>query len=225
MYGMKLSFGPLTSDLGAWQMALFLICIAFVAAILLISTDLPMHVTQQVIASTPSEDEDEDEDGDADDEEPEDSNGVTEGSNFVTEGDIGSIIHTPNAGQWNATGQWGFSVADGSPRTLRVYMVWENGTSSHTHGFENFQTNDNIVLSSDRSFTIDGTANILTDGITTWPDAGLEIVMNGGKMIKFTADAIDTQNHFWEQSVFGTVKEFKPCIPTPGPGMILTECP
>ena len=216
MYGMRSTIGPLTFDFRSWQIALCLISVVFVMAIAIISTGASNSIPDRVFGSSSSRE---------DDQESQDSGEENGGQhNFLAKGDINSVIHTPG-GQWNATGQWGLSVVNGEPSQFKVYMVWKNATSSHTHGFENFQTDDDIVLSSDQSFTTDGSTDISTNGVKTWPGAGLSIILSQGKMIEFTVDHEDTENHFWGQSIYGTVDEIIPCNTRPAAGMeIVTDC-
>ena len=145
--------------------------------------------------------------------------------NFVAKGDIDSVIYTIS-GNWQAGGKWALSVSNGNVESFNTDMDWKNGTSTHTHEFLNFEGDDNIVLSPDKSVTFQGTMDVGTNQAVSWPDVPAEIFIDRGKIITITLldhEAVD--NHFAGQSIHGTVSQIVPCNTGPAADMqIITQC-
>jgi hypothetical protein len=152
----------------------------------------------------------------------EDGEGI---ENFVAQGQIDSTIYTIS-GNWNAQGKWALTVSDGNLVSFNTDMVWNNRTAGHSHEFRNFQAeDDSIELSSDRSVTIEGEMDVGTNQAISWPGVPSQIVIEKGKIITISLDDEDTNNHFGDQSIHGTISTIKPCALQPGPNMeVPTGC-
>jgi hypothetical protein len=140
---------------------------------------------------------------------------------FTAGGIIDSTIYTIN-GNWKATGTWTLTVSEGELTSFATDMAWNNGTAAHTHGFQNFvmdDGSDGISIDSEGGITIEGGMDVATNGVVSWPSVPAEITIEGGKIITFSLDHEDTENHFGGQDVHGTVTSLKPCSATPGPNM------
>jgi hypothetical protein len=140
---------------------------------------------------------------------------------FSAGGSVDSTIYTTN-GNWKATGLWTLTVSGGELTSFDTDMAWNNGTSAHTHEFQNFvmdDDSDSISIDSDGSVTIEGVMDVATNGVVSWPSVPAEISIEQGKIITVSLDQEDTDNHFGGQAVHGTITSLKPCSGTPGANM------
>ena len=138
---------------------------------------------------------------------------------FKAHGNINSVIYTVN-GNWDAKGKWNLDVSDGKLTYFQTTMNWKNGTSGHTHEFQNFESDNNIELDSNKSVSIEGGMDVGTNGAISWPSVPAEITIEKGKIITISVDDEDTNNHFGNQAVHGTVTSLQQCSSsTPGPEM------
>ena len=140
---------------------------------------------------------------------------------FSAGGSVDSTIYTTN-GNWKATGLWTLTVSEGELTSFDTDMAWNNGTSAHTHEFQNFvmdDGSDSISIDSDGSVTIEGVMDVATNGVVSWPSVPAEIRIEQGKIITVSLDHEDTDNHFGGQAVHGTITSLKPCSGTPGANM------
>jgi hypothetical protein len=223
VYDMKGTLSHLTLDFRSLRLALFIISIEFMGLLVLVSTDGSINITDQVIASTSNGEGEEEEESESSDES---SEGV---HNFVVRCEIDSVIYT-KSGNWHATGPCKLSVVNGEVSSFDANMIWNNSTatqpgSTHSHEFRNFQGGDDVVLSPDNSTTFDGLMDVATNKAISWPQVSTEVNIDGGKIMTVTVDDEETDNHFYGQSIHGTVKEIVLCNARPAAGMqIVTDC-
>lgn len=145
--------------------------------------------------------------------------------NFLISGKINSTIYTVN-GNWHALGPYALVVTDGKVTLFDVNMIWYNGTSGHTHQLRNFASeDDDLVLTGKRDLLIGGKMDVGTNDIISWNGVDGEINIKNGRIISISVDDEQTDGHFDDQAVHGTVSVIKPCNITPGPSMQLpTGC-
>jgi hypothetical protein len=108
-------------------------------------------------------------------------------------------------------------------------MTWYNtdGTTVHTHSIENFVPieQDPESQQDNGTITIEGTADVGTNGVVSWSAVPIKIDIAGSKTISVAVDDELTDNHFAGQSVHGLVDAITPCSDTPGPDMeVLPPC-
>ena len=140
---------------------------------------------------------------------------------FKANGLIDSVILTANS-NWDATGDWSLIVEDGEVSNFTTTMAWYNGTSSHTHEFLNFVSDDEITLPTDNLVTIDGQMDIGSNGEITWEEVESTITIGGGgKTITISLDHDATDHHFAGQTIRGTTTYLAACSDEPGPNMEL----
>ena len=148
-------------------------------------------------------------------------NQLVDSEDFVASGTINSTLYTTN-GNWDAIGIWTLSVSEGEVASFETDMAWNNGTSAHTHEFQNFETDedsDDISIDSGGSMTIQGDMDVGTNGVVSWPSVPTEIIIEQAEIITVSVDHEETDNHFGGQSVHGTVTSLTPCSASPGPNM------
>src|SRR5215211_7732294 len=148
-------------------------------------------------------------------------NQLVDSEDFVASGTINSTLYTTN-GNWEAIGIWTLSVSEGEVTSFETDMAWNNGTSAHTHEFQNFETDedsDDISIDSGGGITIEGDMDIGTNSVVSWPSVPTEISIEQAKIISVSVDHEETDNHFGGQSVHGTVTSLTPCSASPGPNM------
>jgi hypothetical protein len=148
-------------------------------------------------------------------------NQLVDSEDFVASGTINSTLYTTN-GNWEAIGIWTLSVSEGEVTSFDTDMAWNNGTSAHTHEFQNFEMDedsDDISIDSEGGITIGGDMDIGTNGVVSWPSVPAEIIIQQAKIITISVDNEETDNHFGGQSVHGTVTSLTPCSALPGPNM------
>src|SRR5215204_7388177 len=151
-------------------------------------------------------------------------NQLVDSEDFVASGTINSTLYTTN-GNWEAIGIWTLSVSEGEVTSFDTDMAWNNGTSAHTHEFQNFEMDedsDDISIDSGGGITIEGDMDIGTNGVVSWPSVPAEITIQQAKVVTISVDHEETDNHFGGQSVHGTVISLTPCSASPGPNMQLT---
>ena len=151
-------------------------------------------------------------------------NQLVDSEDFVASGTINSTLYTTN-GNWEAIGIWTLSVSEGEVTSFDTDMAWNNGTSAHTHEFQNFEMDedsDDISIDSGGGITIEGDMDIGTNGVVSWPSVPAEITIQQAKIVTISVDHEETDNHFGGQSVHGTVTSLTPCSASPGPNMQLT---
>jgi hypothetical protein len=143
---------------------------------------------------------------------------------FVAQGQIDSIIYT-TSGKWNAQGKWAMTISEGTLTSFNTDMAWNNGTAGHSHEFRNFEADDAIELGTDGSVSIEGEMDVGTNRAVSWQNVPAGISIEKGKIISISLDDEETNNHFGDQAVHGTVTLIKPCNMTPGPNMeVPTDC-
>lgn len=99
-------------------------------------------------------------------------------------------------------------------------MNFNNGTSGHTHEFQNIiGKNNKAGLSKDQRVSFDGKMDVGTNGIVSWSNVPSQINIDKGKIITISVDNKQTDDHFGGQSLHGTVNAIKVCNMTPGPHM------
>ena len=76
----------------------------------------------------------------------------TEG--FMAKGTINSLIYTPHT-KWIATGNWSMNINNGTLTSFGTNMTWfnNNGTSSHTHEFQNFKSSEAKTITDNSRLT------------------------------------------------------------------------
>jgi hypothetical protein len=146
---------------------------------------------------------------------------------FVASGTISSILNTPTD-TWIPTGDWNL-VSNGDSSSFESNMTWynTNGTSLHTHNIENFVPieQDPESQQDNGTITIEGTADVGTNGVVSWSAVPIKIDIAGSKTISIAVDDELTDNHFAGQPVHGLVNAITPCSDTPGPDMeVLPPC-
>jgi len=141
---------------------------------------------------------------------------------FKIDGQIDSVLYTVG-GKWLASGLYDLVVEDGEVSSFNVTMGWRNESSSHTHGIQNFVADDDgIVLGPDRTLSIEGKMDVVTNGQITWEKVPGEISIEEGKIITIAVDPEAVDNHFGSGSiVHGTVDKIQACSSTPGANMNL----
>ena len=146
---------------------------------------------------------------------------LKDSKDFIASGIIDSIIYTIN-GNWKANGNWKLIVSDGELTSFDTDMAFNNGTSAHTHEFQNFAVDDDsddITVDSDGSLIVEGEMDVGTNGVISWPKIPAGINIEKGKIITVSLDDKDTNHHFGGQTVHGSVTLFKSCSVKPGASM------
>jgi hypothetical protein len=115
------------------------------------------------------------------------------------------------------TGEWNLSVRKGNVTNFAVnFLAYPmDGTKPHIHQITNFQKlsttrqhqqQQNIVqLTPDNSLSINGTVDVKINGVIIWHNAHVSIQIFKGNTIAIRLNDKDTQNHFGQQPVLGTV--------------------
>jgi hypothetical protein len=94
--------------------------------------------------------------------------------------------------------------------TANFYTGPVNGANNHTHQLSNFRVNNShIQLNPDNSLSISGLLDVRTGGNKAWNNVNATVVISKGRTISISLDDTDTQRHFMEQQIYGTVKEIK----------------
>ena len=148
-------------------------------------------------------------------------NQLVESEDFVASGTMNSTLYTTN-GNWEAIGIWTLSVSGGEVTSFETDMAWNNGTSAHTHEFQNFEMDedsDDISIDSEGGITIEGDMDVGTNGVVSWPSVPVDIIIQQAEIITVSVDHEETDNHFGGQSVHGSVTSLTPCSASPGPNM------
>ena len=145
---------------------------------------------------------------------------------FIVNGNIASVVYTIN-GIWNVHGIWTVVVSNGKVTAFNSNIAFNNGTSGHTHEFQNFiGKNNKVGLSKDQSAFFSGKMDVGTNGAVSWPHVTTQINIDKGKIITISVDNKQNNDHFGGQSLHGTVNAIKVCNLKPGPQMQIptTNC-
>lgn len=139
-------------------------------------------------------------------------------STFSAIGQISSLVITvpesgfniTNAFKVILTGDWNLSVRNGTMTNFAVNFLASpmNGNKPHIHQILNFKPYDNeesILLTEDKSVTINGTANIKINGVVVWDRADISISLSKGNEFYIDPDDEDTEDHFGDQQVYGII--------------------
>jgi hypothetical protein len=113
------------------------------------------------------------------------------------------------ASQYIIGGNWNLNVQQGNVTNFgaNFVMVHPDGTEYHTHNITNFVTpTPGIQLVQGQETTINGIADVYTNGTNRWPGANttLTFTPNGSVMTIMPAPE-DTDNHFQGQPIYGIV--------------------
>jgi hypothetical protein len=108
-------------------------------------------------------------------------------------------------------GDWNLNVQDGNVTdfTADFLMVHTDGTGYHNHNITGFSIgNATVQLIQGQENSINGTADIYTNGTVAWPgaDTTLTFTPNATVMTIMPA-AEDTENHFQGQPIYGIVSQ------------------
>jgi hypothetical protein len=108
------------------------------------------------------------------------------------------------------TGEWNLSVKNGTVTNFAVDFLASpmDGGRPHIHQITNFKPYANeepSVLKEDKSFTVNGTADIKINGLTVWDTADISISISKGNSFNIDPDDEDTEGHFGDQQVYGVV--------------------
>jgi hypothetical protein len=142
---------------------------------------------------------------------------------FVSKGRMNSVIYS-TLGNWESKGSWELVVEEGKVNSFATAMSWNNGTKSHTHEILNFESDGGkAILNPDNSATIEGRADVGTNDKVTYPDSHIKIDIKQGKVISISVDDEDTEGHFANQAVHGTIDVLKSCSSKPGKDMFVPE--
>jgi hypothetical protein len=147
---------------------------------------------------------------------------TTTTSTFDMDGEISSlvlgvpentkIIDMTTVQKFILSGDWSMSVDQGKLTNFAAnfYTGPVNGANNHTHQLSNFRVNNShIQLNPDNSLSISGLLDVGTGGNKAWNNVNATVVISKGRTISISLDDTDTQRHFMEQQIYGTVKEIK----------------
>lgn len=146
------------------------------------------------------------------------SENMARGNTFSAIGQISSLVITVPESSFNITnafkviltGEWNLNVRNGTVTNFAVNFLASpmNGNKPHIHQITDFKPYDNkesIVLTEDKSVTINGTADIKINGVTVWDNTDISISISKGNTFYIDPHDVDTQGHFGNQSVLGIV--------------------
>ena len=122
------------------------------------------------------------------------------------------IIDMTTVQKFILSGDWSMRVDQGKliNFTANFYTGPVNGANNHTHQLSNFRVNNShIQLNPDNSLSISGLLDVRTGGNKAWNNVNATVVISKGRTISISLDDTDTQRHFMEQQIYGTVKEIK----------------
>jgi hypothetical protein len=107
-------------------------------------------------------------------------------------------------------GNWTLIVENGKPVrfTVNASSINADGTQYHTHELSNLTSDSDVILRADNTTEIKGKIDVGLNGETAWKGVDTTIIISKGKAITIILDDKDTQNHFKEQLIYGTVKSF-----------------
>jgi hypothetical protein len=157
---------------------------------------------------------------------------------IIAHGIVDSLILTPTATTWIATGNWTIGVNNGNAALVTANMTWynDNGTSSHTHEILNFrpfaaasgqgQEQSIVVQPDNNSLSLRGVVDVGANHRIAWNDVQSTMdIKRGGKILSISLDDTQTSNHFGGRPIFGIVTSFIRCSDVPGPNMEMpTPC-
>ena len=137
---------------------------------------------------------------------------------FSSIGAISSLVITVPENEFNITnafkviltGDWILNVHNGTLTNFEASFLASpmDGSRGHIHQITNFSTNENAMIQftpNNDSLSINGTADIKINGKTIWNNVGLSIIMSKGSTITIDPNDKQTDNHFGDQQVYGTV--------------------
>jgi hypothetical protein len=139
---------------------------------------------------------------------------------FKLTGKINSDIVAGPTNRWHATGDVTMIVKDNEVQLFKTNMAWNNGTSGHTHEFQNFKADDDVVLPPDNIVRIEGDMDAGTNNVINW--MGVPTILDiggGGRTITISLDHEETDHHFAGQPIVGVIASLTPCSDEPGPSM------
>jgi hypothetical protein len=137
---------------------------------------------------------------------------------FSAIGQISSLVITVQDSGFNITdafkvvltGDWNLSVNNGTVTNFALNFLASpmEGSRPHIHQITNFKPyidEEPIILTEDKSLSVNGTADIKINGIVIWDNADVSIAISKGNTFSFDPDDKDTEDHFGEQQVYGIV--------------------
>ena len=139
---------------------------------------------------------------------------------FKLTGKINSDIVAGPTNRWHATGDLTMIVKDNEVQLFKTNMAWNNRTSGHTHEFQNFKADDDVVLPPDNIVRIEGDMDAGTNNVINW--MGVPTILDiggGGRTITISLDHEETDHHFAGQPIVGVITSLTPCSDEPGPSM------
>jgi hypothetical protein len=115
------------------------------------------------------------------------------------------------------TGEWNLSVKNGTVTNFAVDFLASpmDGGRPHIHQITNFKPYANEepnVLTEDKSFAVNGTADIKMNGMTVWDTADVSLSISKGNTFYIDPDDEDTEGHFGDQQVYGVVTRLIPML-------------
>jgi hypothetical protein len=139
-------------------------------------------------------------------------------STFSAIGQISSLVITIPESSFNIsnavkvilTGEWNLSVRNGTVTSFAVNFLASpmDGSKPHIHQITNFKPYVNqepIAMTVNKSFIVNGTADIKINGMTVWDTADISISISKGNSFYIDPDDEDTEDHFGDQQVYGVV--------------------
>jgi hypothetical protein len=110
--------------------------------------------------------------------------------------------------QYILGGNWNLNVESGNVTDFAAnfIMVHPDGTEYHTHNITNFAISGGgmVQLVQGQETTINGTADIYTNGTNRWPGADTNLTLSPNAVVMTIMPAAeDTENHFQGQPIYG----------------------
>lgn len=107
-------------------------------------------------------------------------------------------------------GNWSIDVDQGRVKQfdVKIDVINADGTLYHTHTLNNFTSNEEsqVSLSADNTTTaIKGKVDVGINGETAWKQVDTTIILSKNKAITIVLDDKQTDNHFRQQPIYGTV--------------------
>jgi hypothetical protein len=144
---------------------------------------------------------------------------------FSAIGQISSLVITVPESGFNVTnafkviltGEWNLSVRNGTVTNFGANFLAlpMDGRRPHIHQITNFKPYANEepnVLTEDKSFAVNGTADIKMNGMTVWDTADVSLSISKGNTFYIDPDDEDTEGHFGDQQVYGVVTRLIPML-------------
>jgi hypothetical protein len=144
---------------------------------------------------------------------------------FSAIGQISSLVITVPESGFNVTnafkviltGEWNLSIRNGTVTNFGANFLAlpMDGRRPHIHQITNFKPYANEepnVLTEDKSFAVNGTADIKMNGMTVWDTADVSLSISKGNTFYIDPDDEDTEGHFGDQQVYGVVTRLIPML-------------